>query len=572
MLLFLSNSILAQNTTHGLDSLVEAEYADLKSKYLRFFDSLPAESSKYAKAYIRKARRDVDSLELSNGYNLMTYSKDREVAINYLDSLILISELLDDKSLLTRAYYQRGGILFKRRNFKEALDNYLQAKELSEYIEDDKFNYLIKYSIGVLKKRLSNFDEAKEIFLDCNDYLETKDYHGAYKFFYLSNLQVLSDCYRNLGKIDSSSLLNKKGYRHASEVNALKSQAHFTVDEGINMFSMGRIETAIDSITKGIVYFEDNHGNPDLIVSYYYLGRAYESAGDEIKAVRNYKKVDSLFKLINDLKPEARDAYDRMINYYKKTGDKKKQLEVVGQLLRVDSVLNSNYRYLNTNIIRQYDTPQLLQEKEELIKALNKGKKSISRWLYVVISLLIIALVSIYYYIKKQLKYKKRFEELTAAKKNLNKSAKTKSARDKFLEIKTNELSDIGISNELILEIQQKLENFVNKKGYLENSTTLNSLSKQLHTNSKYLSKVINYYEQKNFSSYINDLRIDHTIEQLETDRKFRNYAIKAIADEVGFNNTESFSKAFYKKTGIYPSFFIKELQKKLIKQKNKIN
>ena len=35
-----------------------------------------------------------------------------------------------------------------------------------------------------------------------------------------------------------------------------------------------------------------------------------------------------------------------------------------------------------------------------------------------------------------------------------------------------------------------------------------------------------------------------------------------AIAQEVGFNNSESFSKAFYKKTGIYPSYFIKQLEK----------
>ena len=37
---------------------------------------------------------------------------------------------------------------------------------------------------------------------------------------------------------------------------------------------------------------------------------------------------------------------------------------------------------------------------------------------------------------------------------------------------------------------------------------------------------------------------------------------IKAIANEMGFNTTEAFSKSFYKSTGIYPSFFIKQLEK----------
>ncbi|XLS29766.1 helix-turn-helix domain-containing protein [Flavobacteriaceae bacterium M23B6Z8] len=564
ILLLFGTTVMAQSASHGSDSLMNAEYADLKAKYLRFFDSLPALSSTYAKAYISKAKLEGDSIELSNGYSLMTYSKDREVAISYLDSLIPLLLISDDKEKLARSYYQKGGILFKKRNFKDALDNYLKAKDLSALIEDERLKYLIEYSIGTLKKRLSNFTEAKEIFLDCNNYLETKDYYGNYRFFYLSNLQSLSDCYRSLGDIDSSSILNRKGYKHAAAVGAVKNRAHFTVDEGINEFSAGDTQAAIDSINKGVVFFEETNGNPNLIVSYYYLGRAHERLGNEQTAIDNYHKVDSLFRLINDLKPETRDTYDRLINYYKKTGDKKKQLEVVGQLLKVDSVLNSNYRYLNTNIIKQYDTPQLLLEKENLISELNKGNKSISRWLYVLAGLLVIAIVAISYYVRLQQKYRKRFEELLATNKKNARSAKSESVQDSITPAKKSELSDIGISEELIKEIQQKLADFEKTNGYLENSTTLNSLSKKLNTNSKYLSKVINYYEQKNFSSYINDLRIDHTIDRLKNDRIFRSYAIKAIADEVGFNNTESFSKAFYKNTGIYPSFFIKELQKKL--------
>lgn len=83
-------------------------------------------------------------------------------------------------------------------------------------------------------------------------------------------------------------------------------------------------------------------------------------------------------------------------------------------------------------------------------------------------------------------------------------------------------------------------------------------MQKKLETNSTYLSKTINQYKNKNFSQYINDLRIEDTITRLREDKKFRNYSIKAIAEEVGFSNSESFSKAFFKKTGYQPSYFIK--------------
>lgn len=93
-------------------------------------------------------------------------------------------------------------------------------------------------------------------------------------------------------------------------------------------------------------------------------------------------------------------------------------------------------------------------------------------------------------------------------------------------------------------------------------SINLNSLAKNMGTNSNYLSKIINFHKGDNFSTYLSDLRIEYTIEALQKQSKLREYTIKTIAHEVGFGNTESFTKAFYKKTGLYPSYFIKQLKK----------
>ena len=42
----------------------------------------------------------------------------------------------------------------------------------------------------------------------------------------------------------------------------------------------------------------------------------------------------------------------------------------------------------------------------------------------------------------------------------------------------------------------------------------------------------------------------------------YKKYTIKAISSEVGFNNVQSFAKAFHNSKGINPSYFIKELNK----------
>ncbi|WP_121147007.1 helix-turn-helix domain-containing protein [Tenacibaculum discolor] len=72
----------------------------------------------------------------------------------------------------------------------------------------------------------------------------------------------------------------------------------------------------------------------------------------------------------------------------------------------------------------------------------------------------------------------------------------------------------------------------------------------------------MNQYKNTSFSNYVNQLRIEYTVEKLKNDTLWRKYTVKAIAQEVGFKNAESFSKAFYKFTSIKPSYFIKELEK----------
>jgi len=128
-------------------------------------------------------------------------------------------------------------------------------------------------------------------------------------------------------------------------------------------------------------------------------------------------------------------------------------------------------------------------------------------------------------------------------------------------EEETNEIEEIGISPEIIASILARLKVFEAEKEYLSQHVSLNEMAKDFETNSTYLSKIINLKKGKNFSQYINDLRIDYAVEELKENTTFRKYTIKAIANECGFKSAESFSKSFYKKHGIYPSYYLKQLE-----------
>ncbi|WP_298416847.1 helix-turn-helix domain-containing protein [uncultured Kordia sp.] len=118
----------------------------------------------------------------------------------------------------------------------------------------------------------------------------------------------------------------------------------------------------------------------------------------------------------------------------------------------------------------------------------------------------------------------------------------------------------LEIQQDVILDIMDRLSDFEHKKRFLKH-TSLHLLAKKLQTNPKYLSKIINIHYEKNFSSYINDLRIKYLLKELQKDSLLKTYTVKKLAKELGFNNTEVFSKAFKKHTGVNPSNYLNSLK-----------
>ncbi|WP_188112075.1 helix-turn-helix domain-containing protein [Aquimarina sp. RZ0] len=108
--------------------------------------------------------------------------------------------------------------------------------------------------------------------------------------------------------------------------------------------------------------------------------------------------------------------------------------------------------------------------------------------------------------------------------------------------------------------ILEALNNFEKRKGFLKKGLSLRELANELKTNTKYLSKTINDHKNLNFNTYINQLRINYMIKLLQSNPKLRNYNVKHLAEEVGFNNAEAFSRSFRKVTGKKPSNYLKEL------------
>ncbi|PKV48547.1 tetratricopeptide repeat protein [Aquimarina sp. MAR_2010_214] len=549
VLLFLISFIGYGQSFKVPDSLVELDFKELENMFNNYIKNNPKKAEPHAKAYLQKGKNTGDVLNIAKGFHFLA-SLDRndfEKRIKYLDSAIVITKNIGHIKYPVVFYVNKGVIYEKNGLSGKALDHYLEGLAFAKKTNNILFVNILQHNIALLKRKLGKFEEAKSIFKKCLVY--EKSMIGKKKndtLNYLFTLSELITTYRQNKEIDSAILLNTQGVKMSQEKDI---KCLFRLHKGIFQYYKKDFKNATNTIDQGLdellksKYFK-YYENDNLINGYLFLGKSYLAVSKQKLAITYFKKLDSLIQTTNYLIPETRSAYLEIIDYYKSLDDKNNQLYYINRLLYNDSILNHNFRDINEKLIKDYDTPILLKEKEKLIASLKQENTKISSQNILISILLALSMFGFGYYYYRQRLYKKRFLKLldTTADQSKKKGS--------------------SINKKTLNHLLDQLQKFEEKHGYLQSNLNAKDLAKSFGSNSSYLSKVVNTFKEKSFSSYINDLRINFVIDKLREDSIFRKYTVKAIAQEIGFNNAEAFSKAFYKKTGIYPSYFIKELEK----------
>lgn len=538
--------------TKNYDELIQIIYSDdvdfrIKEYCVHVFQKKAIENK--TKIEENRIRRVAEAFR--NQSYLASLKNDEFLEIAYLDSIINFTRDKNIWNYPSFAYYIKGLTLYDRKDFKSSLDSFIEAHRFSKNNQNLSLLYDTKYSIATLKSRVGEHEEALKIFKDCYYYANSNASNNHNKENLLVILQALSDEYRRNYKIDSSTIYNKVGIKLSTEFRNYKG--YFIFSEGINHFERGNYKISQDSIKKSIPFLKSIEDKSNLAFANFYLGRIHEKFQEEEETLKYFERVDSLFEKTEYIHPDLREVYEFLIGYYKENTDEKNQLIFTERLIKVDKILVDDYKYLSKNLIRKFDTPELLASKERLLKVVNKDNQKLTYLVFGLILIALILLVVVFINIHKKKKYRKKAEEII--KSNIEQVSVIKPK---------NEDIDLGVPQEIIDQILSELDMFESHRGFVENDITISALAKKLGTNTKYLSKVINHYHKKNFINYMNSLRIDYTIEKLKTDKVFRKYTIKAISAEMGFKNPESFSQAFFKNKGVYPSFFIKELNKRI--------
>lgn len=113
-------------------------------------------------------------------------------------------------------------------------------------------------------------------------------------------------------------------------------------------------------------------------------------------------------------------------------------------------------------------------------------------------------------------------------------------------------------------QILQGLSKFESSKRFTSKEMSLGMLAAQLNTNTKYLSEIINRHKEKNFNSYINELRINYITEKIKTEPAYLNYKVSYLAEECGFSSHSTFTTVFKSVVGVSPITFVEFVKKEI--------
>lgn len=496
-----------------------------------------------------------------------------DASLALLEKGITISRAIQNDSILYLGLLRKGVTNYYQANYKSSLESYYEALTIAKKQKNKKREIFVENNIALVRMQANDKTGAIELFLKiiekikkepslitpneeldiylnlCGAYIYLEDYDAA-TLYCEQGAALKVDTYDPIDKVHFLSAFAeiarhhkeyKKSHRLLDEAEEIMQkrvgrenlEIFLKFYRSKSYFDEKKYQLAVDELLK-IEEIKNHYDYSNEILSiqrmYYYLAKSYKQLGNTEEAIKYYDKAQQ----INDANEKRRDQ-------------------------------------LNTNLVKKYDLVELKAEIEGLEK---KSKRTTFFYIIGMLVLGIIIVGLLLFNRKQQRKNKQRFETLMNELEKKRQKDKV-SSEEKQADIQgvvTAKPKEIPKEKPAkidpkIAEILKKLDEFEEKELFLSQDSTLVEVAKKIQTNTTYLSKVINTYKEKSFTSYITDLRVNYAIERLSYDRKFRSFTIDAIAQEIGFKRSESFSKAFKVKTGLYPSYFIKELEKKLHKE-----
>jgi len=507
---------------------------------------------KQLKKIIRITSKNKDSKQYV--YTLIGYGQLRNKStIPYLNEAydlakknaydILLGHILNTKILIFKESAKNDSLLV----------SLMEAKDIYEKSNSEKQLVPILHATADLYYSVKLYDKAENVYLEI---MAKKGNLSEWNFW---RHQVILD---DLGLIEMNRGNYDKALRYFNKslkiIKKDSSSSRYTVALGYNALQLAKCYFKLNKNTLAKHYYNQSLGNClknnmiDELTQLYNLKSEWLYSEGKIDSSLVYAK-----KSFNTFKKDSRYSQNLLPIYtsFYKIFKELKQYKKANNYLN----LYSNFRDSLNLYAQSVRDIQILEENKYLKKAARvKQLKTRNYYLLIIVffSFIFITIILTYY-----LKLNKAHLKLVD--KSLEVAYTNNSLNNHEQEFTSNKHNNDEFTVKENFELVKKMKQFVEKdKVFLQNEISINDVAHHLNTNRTYLSRAINIVLKKNFTTYINDLRIKEAIRKISS-KEFKQMTIEGISEEVGFNNRVSFNTAFKKYTGVLPSYFIKKLSDK---------
>ena len=470
--------------------------------------------------------------------------------------------IADSKSIypFSAQYFESNGTHYYRSgDYENAMKSYLKAYEYAEKLEDKRSQISIRNDIALVKSQTNNIEDALDIHLENLEVVENTPELN-------DDIRLLTNVIIGLARIYPYLEDYENGLKYCKRLVDLGEKTKHTNAQLFGMIGYANIYSLTSENQKALALIDDIHKQFDEYLGInlkgyllLYKSRALYNLGQYEEAIVHLMEIETLKDTYGLNYIGLQEMYVLLAKSFQEKGDLENANMYFDQSLEVFEK-NKKYRSaLDREIFKRYDLLPFKKEIEDLsiLAQLNKQRFKIA-----LAGVLLLLILFPIIYFRQQRKNKRKFEALLIGIENENDSVHDNSHPKE----KANNSTGVNeIEDDKVNELLNKLDVFIKKQYFLDPRCNLVWAAKKMGTNTTYLSKLINHQKQISFTKFITEKRINYVIEKLQNDLQFRSYTIEAIAKESGYNRAEPFSKAFKRKTGIYPSYFIKMLKKRAL-------
>ncbi|MDI9312123.1 MAG: AraC family transcriptional regulator [Limnohabitans sp.] len=553
---------------YAQDDLQDYYLSIKKQLYIssKFEDKLKLSQLFLKKMKQRNSKHFIIKGLLMNAYTYYEHN-DVEISLKYIDTANSYSRGYSDTLYPAKIFRDKAIYLAKKRKFDQVIENYRIAETYAKTNNIGMYCTIRNELAAIKSDELGDIKGALEIYKENYQILQNRKYSklDLYSTTYLYSILGISYSYKVLNQLDSALVYTKIGHRLSKKNNDELSSYKFSLINSAIALNKKDFSKSIDSLNKALPKVLKYNNSNDLLWLYYLCGKNYKGLKSYDQTVKYFSKVDSINMIeTHSCTFEVLESYQFLIDYYASKSDIKKELLFTKKFKTTDSIFRDNNNELYIALRDKYEIPRL-QEAEQ-------SSTNLYKWL--LISLAIVALGGIGFLAKRSFRLKKEKLEyeikFSALVNNFNLANHKEeeiienSEKEEVIIVEEEKpIKKIAIPEDTINTTLKKLQEFEKLQLYLESDMNLQKLSEFCNINTKYLSKIINTYKEKSVVNYINDLRIENSLEQMKNNPKLLKFNISVLAEQFGFNNSESFGNAFSKKTGMSPSVFINQLLNK---------